>query len=128
MYPSNPNKWSKHLAPWFTEECRSCKKAYILTRRKEGRDSTATKAALKAYREACIQGKYQFSKELPDMLKYRPKQFWGMINNKEKQAPDLDMQAFADYNQKLFYNPNLPATEFEATSDPPQTYILPDEL
>lgn len=62
------------------------------------------------------------------MLKYRPKQFWGMINNKEKQSPDIDVQAFAEYNQQLFYDPKLPPTKFATATDPPQAYILPEEL
>lgn len=71
--PFNPNKWGKSLAPWFTEECRTYRKAYIHMRRSKGRDNEATIQALKKYREACITGKYAFAREVPDMLKYKPK-------------------------------------------------------
>lgn len=51
--PRNPNKWGKTLAPWFTEECREAKRAYIGVVRKEGRVSAAAGDALGVYRQAC---------------------------------------------------------------------------
>lgn len=87
----NPNKWGKHLAPWFTEECRTSRNAYVRLRRAEGRNSEVTQAALKVYRAECIKGKYSFAKELPDMLKYKPKQFWGMLKRRSDQSPNIDL-------------------------------------
>jgi hypothetical protein len=71
--PKNPNKWGKTLAPWFTEECREAKKAVYEAKKVHGRGSDEAVAAAKAYRQACVQGRQQFSRALPDMLKYRPK-------------------------------------------------------
>lgn len=55
--PYNPNKWSKHLAPWFTEECRQCKVDYKSAVKLHGRASDIAKEAYKKFRHACIEGK-----------------------------------------------------------------------
>ncbi len=37
----NPNRVDKHLAPWFTEDCRSARKEYKAMARRHGRQSVA---------------------------------------------------------------------------------------
>ena len=77
--PTNPNKWGKTLAPWFTEECREAKRARARAVREHGRDSEEAKEAAVRFRRLCVKGKRAFATELPDMLKYAPKRFWGML-------------------------------------------------
>ena len=67
------------MAPWFSEECRDSRREYITIRRREGRTSVAAKEAFERHREVCRHAKREFSSELPGMLKYKPKQFWGML-------------------------------------------------
>ncbi len=66
----NPNKINKQLAPWYTEECREAKKAWVAARRGHGRDSDEAKLAAKFFQQKCLQGKRAFARLVPDMMKY----------------------------------------------------------
>ena len=33
----NPNRWAKHLAPWFNERCKEAKRAYRIQKQKYGK-------------------------------------------------------------------------------------------
>ena len=94
---ANPNKWDKALAPWFTDDCRHARRAFFTLRRRLGRRDPATIEAWRTYKATCARSKLAFQSELPAMLKYRPKQFWGMLKRKaqgHQPAPD----AFAAFN------------------------------
>jgi hypothetical protein len=78
--PRNPNKWGKKLAPWFTEECREAKRALTQARRTYGRGHPHTIAAATAFRGACAKGRRVFAESVPNLMKYSPKQFWGMFH------------------------------------------------
>ncbi len=73
---ANPNKQLKQLAPWFTEECRSAKHAYKAAVKQFGRQSAEATTASQHFSKCCSQAKMAFSATLPDMLKYRPRQFY----------------------------------------------------
>ena len=60
--PTNPNKWGKTLAPWFTEECREARKARTRAIRGHGRDSEQAKQAAREFRRLCATGKKLFAK------------------------------------------------------------------
>jgi hypothetical protein len=47
---ANPNKWEKHMAPWYNEECKEAKRKCYHTRKLFGRNSPAAKAEYKKYR------------------------------------------------------------------------------
>jgi hypothetical protein len=47
--PKNPNKWSKTLAPWFTEECREAKKGLAEAKRVYEKGNAHILAALRKY-------------------------------------------------------------------------------
>lgn len=51
-----------------------------------------------------------------------------MFKRKDNHSPDVDLQAFAEFNQKLFFNPDLPPAEYKPLSDAPTAHILPVEL
>ena len=71
--------WGKTMAPWFTEACREAKKAWATARYVHGRDSPEAREAARKFRSACQQGRQDYARELPDLLKYSPKKFWGMF-------------------------------------------------
>jgi hypothetical protein len=77
--PKNPNKWGKTLAPWFTEECREAKKQLAETRRQYGKGDEQVKTAIRHFYKVCRKGRLEFAKATPDMLKYDPKRFWGLL-------------------------------------------------
>ena len=43
----------------------------------------------------------------PDMLKYQPTRFWGMIRSKHNDKNGMTAEEFAKFNDKLFYNPQI---------------------
>jgi hypothetical protein len=80
--PKNPNKWGKTLAPWFTEECREAKKALAEAKRTCRKGDACIVQAMRKYHQVCIIGRKEFALSTPDMLKYQPKRFWGLICKK----------------------------------------------
>jgi hypothetical protein len=77
--PKNPNKWGKTLAPWFNEDCRVAKRAMAHARKVYGRNGAESIATTKAYMKICLTARLEFAAETPDMLKYQPTRFWGML-------------------------------------------------
>jgi hypothetical protein len=49
----NPNRWAKHLAPWFEESCREAKATYKKTKRRHGKNHNHTKIAYTKFKECC---------------------------------------------------------------------------
>ena len=45
------------------------------------------------------------------MLKYQPKRFWGLLRKKHT-ATDIDAQQFAEFNEALYFNDQLPSDTF----------------
>lgn len=54
-----------------------------------------------------MKGKKEFANKLPEILKYKPKQFWGMLKHKAQAADNIDVKKFAEFNSKLFYDEKL---------------------
>jgi hypothetical protein len=69
----NPNKWGKHLTPWYTPQCKEAKHDYIHTRNIHGRHHPATAEAFKHFRRQCLLSRHEYSLNLPNILKYKPK-------------------------------------------------------
>jgi len=69
----NPNRWEKHLAPWFTSTCRAARASYQAAVPHNGKTHSHTVHVLKRYRQACKDGRAQMQFQLPEMLKQRPK-------------------------------------------------------
>lgn len=78
-HPKNPNKWGKCLAPWFNEECRAAKKELAMAKRVYGRGDSYTMKVARTYYKVCMKGRMLFAQSTPELLKYQPKRFWGMI-------------------------------------------------
>jgi hypothetical protein len=56
---ANPNKWDKHLAPWFTEQCTTTRRTFRTLQRKFGRKHTQTIVALKTFADTCKSSRAQ---------------------------------------------------------------------
>jgi hypothetical protein len=53
----NPNKWEKHMAPWYTAECKAAKQKYVRCRKAHGSASPPARQAFKEYRRCCAQNR-----------------------------------------------------------------------
>ena len=61
------------------------------------------------------------------MLKYKPKQFWGLLKRRTD-SNQLDPARFAAFNQGLFHNPEAEEFAFTPLADAPRQWITVDEL
>ena len=61
------------------------------------------------------------------MLKYKPKQFWGLLKRRTDNN-QLDPARFAAFNQGLFHNPKADEFAFTPLADAPKQWITVDEL
>jgi hypothetical protein len=84
--------------------CRDARTRYRAAVRHNGKAHNHSQHALKIYVQACKDGRAQMQFDLPDMLKQRPKQFWGMLKNKERKKTDLSTKAFKKFNESIFYD------------------------
>ncbi len=50
-------------------------------------------------------------------MKYSPKSFWGMFHKAPASDAALDVDAFVEFNQQLFYDPAIPGDTFTHPSD-----------
>jgi hypothetical protein len=49
----NPNRWAKHLAPWFEEQCKTARQKYRRLKRAHGKKHAVVKAAYHEYKTTC---------------------------------------------------------------------------
>jgi hypothetical protein len=49
----NPNRWAKHLAPWFNEACKEAKREYRKHKRQYGKKHEKTRMAYRIFRRKC---------------------------------------------------------------------------
>jgi hypothetical protein len=61
------------------------------------------------------------------MLKYHPKRFWGMLRT-SKPSTGITAQAFADFNEKLYYDANIPTDRFTLPENLEVAKIKPAEV
>ena len=47
------------------------------------------------------------------MLKYEPKRFWGLLCANKNTNVGISATTFAEYNQNLYYNNDLPVDKFQ---------------
>ena len=113
----NPNRWEKHLAPWFTNTCREARARYRAAVRHNGKTHSHTVHALKRYSQACKAGRAQMQFQLPEMLKQRPKQFWGMLKRKEQARAELSLSTFQEFNKEIFFDNTIPPDTFTPLTD-----------
>jgi hypothetical protein len=59
-----------------------------------------------------LKGRAEFASTTPDMLKYQPKRFWGLICKNKNVNVGVSAQKFAEFNQKLFFDEEIPGDEF----------------
>jgi hypothetical protein len=46
------------------------------------------------------------------MLKYKPKQFWGLLKSGTKGDDSVPVEAILKHNKEIFHDANLPIPEF----------------
>ena len=126
--PTNPNRWGKHLAPWFEAECHAAKKKYKTTCKTRGKGDEQAKIELKEYQKTCKQAKKKYTEGLPDMLKYRPVEFWRMFQRGKQTATSLDLHKFADFNTQLFADASAEPDQFKSPQNVKAAAIGPEEL
>jgi hypothetical protein len=80
------------------------------------------------FRRQCLLSKHEYSLNLPNILKYKPKQFWGMFKKQDPTTNTIDKTAFASFNQQLFHDPTIPPDTFTPLEDPTSHLITPEEL
>jgi hypothetical protein len=55
----NPNKWDKHLAPWFTAPCAVSRRSFRSAKKQYGRKHAQTILALKTFVQTCKESRAQ---------------------------------------------------------------------
>jgi hypothetical protein len=126
-HPHNPNKWGKTLAPWFDEKCRDAKKLLAQSKKAYNKGDDRIMQATKNFHKVCLQRRAEFATETPEMLKYQPKRFWGMLR-KSKPNTGITAQAFAEFNEKLYYDADIPTDQFTPPDDIEAAKIKPIEV
>ena len=66
--------------------------------------------------------------QLPEMLKQRPKQFWGLLKSKATQDIDMLIREFTEFNENFFYDPKIAQDTFRPLTDPQPHHITAAEL
>ena len=69
------------MAPWFDDSCYKARKQFKSALRDNGRATQATTDAFKHYKQCCEHAKGVFAGKLPDLLKYKPREFWKWVNH-----------------------------------------------
>ena len=68
--------------------------------------------ALRNYQKVCFKGRKEFASSTPDILKYQPRRFWGFLCKKQNDDVGVTAREFATFNEKLFFDENLPVDTF----------------
>ena len=56
---ANPNKWDKHLAPWFTAKCATTRRELRRAQRQFGKSSLQTRRAMSDFVQTCKESRAQ---------------------------------------------------------------------
>jgi hypothetical protein len=65
---------------------------------------------------------------LPDILKYRPKKFWGMLKPVHSTNLDLPTAALANLNESIFFDATIQEDEYRTINDKSEQYISTEEV
>ncbi len=81
------------------------------------------KSAFGSYHALCKAAASSFAAKLPDMLKYRPREFWKLVGTHHtSNNASIPAGQFAKHCTDLYYNSALPE---EPCTAPPITNIAP---
>lgn len=67
---ANPNRWAKHLAPWYNDQCREAKRAYKQCKTRKGKRHGDTIAAYQRFKQTCKTARAHLQFTLPEILKH----------------------------------------------------------
>ncbi len=74
--------------------------------------------ATKKFHQVCLRGRSEFAQLTPEMLKYQPKRFWGLLCKSRSSTVGVSAKQYAEFNQKLFFDESIQSDSF----------VLPDDL
>jgi hypothetical protein len=66
--------------------------------------------------------------ELPDILKYKPKEFWNMLKQKDTNEVEISIAKFTKFNKDIFHNEDIPPDTYTPLTNPTAHHISPHEL
>ena len=66
----------------------------------------------KPFVDTCKDSRAQMQFQLPNMLKQRPKQFWGMLKSKAIKDLEMPIPDFVKFNESIFYDSSIAADTF----------------
>jgi DNA transposition AAA+ family ATPase len=69
-YHKNPNRWAKHMAPWFNAVCREARREYKAVKREHGKKHTRTREAYQHFKKVCKRSRARMQTDLPKILKH----------------------------------------------------------
>ena len=124
----NPNKWDKHLAPWFNPKCAEARRQFKGASCRYGKRHVKTLHALQEFLKCCKDSRAQMQFQLPEMLKQQPKKFWGLLRSKATQDIDMTIEEFIKFNESIFYDSTIAEDTFSPLADPRPHHITPAEL
>ena len=94
------------MAPWFNDSCYQARKQFKCALREGGKSAQATIDALKHYKQCCELAKGVFAGKLPDLLKYRPREFWKWVNHAPSTPRAITPEQFASHCSALYVDPS----------------------
>ena len=83
------------MAPWYTEDCRKARQALAEAKRNCGKGDQTVVHTTRAFHQVCLKGRAEFAITTPDMLKYHPKRFWGLLCKNKNVDVGVSAQQFA---------------------------------
>jgi|JI9StandDraft_2_1071091.scaffolds.fasta_scaffold369013_1 hypothetical protein len=66
--------------------------------------------------------------ELPDILKYKPKEFWNMLKQKDTNEVEISIAKFTKFTKDIFHNEDIPPDTYTPLTNPTAHHISPHEL
>ena len=66
--------------------------------------------------------------DLPDILKYKPKEFWNMLKQRDTSPIEISLDTFTKFNKAIFHDDTIPPDTYTPLQNPADHYITPDEL
>jgi hypothetical protein len=62
------------------------------------------------------------------MLKYKPKEFWNMLKQKDTSDVEISIAKFTNFTRDIFHNKDIPPDTYHPLSNPTDHHISPHEL
>jgi hypothetical protein len=97
-------------------------------KRRHGKKDEKTKQAYKEFKASCSTQRARLQFELPDILKYKPKQFWSMLKQQDTSPIAVNIEKFKKLNEDIFHNKDIQPDTFTPLTNPKDHHISTSEL